>query len=155
MSSSIKYVHTNLIARDWKKLAEFYINVFECEPSYPERDLSGDWIDKLTAIKGARITGIHLKLPGFENGPTLEIFEYNPANVIEFTKLINIPGFSHLAFHVNDVEAVVNKVIENGGSKYGELVENEIPGQGIIKAVYLCDPEGNIIEVQNWKKAND
>jgi hypothetical protein len=53
------------------------------------------------------------------------------------------------------VEAVVNKVIENGGSKYGELVEKEIPGLGIIKAIYLCDPEGNIVEVQKWKKIND
>jgi len=41
MKNNIKYVHTNLIANDWKSLSEFYVNVFDCEPIYPERDLSG------------------------------------------------------------------------------------------------------------------
>ena len=36
-----KYVHTNLIARDWKRLIRFYIDVFGCEPKGPERDMSG------------------------------------------------------------------------------------------------------------------
>ena len=26
----IKYVHTNIIARDWEAVARFYIEVFEC-----------------------------------------------------------------------------------------------------------------------------
>lgn len=40
----IKYVHTNIIAKDWKRLADFYIQVFNSKPLYPERDLSGKWI---------------------------------------------------------------------------------------------------------------
>ena len=40
---------------------------------------------------------------------------------------------------------------ENGGSLYGELIEKEIEGIGILKAVYAMDPEGNIVEVQNWR----
>ncbi len=51
MAESIRYVHTCLIARDWKKLAQFYIDVFGCEPVGNERDLKGDWIDKITGIK--------------------------------------------------------------------------------------------------------
>jgi predicted enzyme related to lactoylglutathione lyase len=27
----MKYAHTNIIARDWEKLAQFYIDVFDCE----------------------------------------------------------------------------------------------------------------------------
>jgi len=34
---------------------------------------------------------------------------------------------------------------------YGELVEKQIEGVGIIECVYTTDPEGNIIEIQNWK----
>ncbi len=26
-----RYVHTNLIARDWRTLADFYVGVFGCE----------------------------------------------------------------------------------------------------------------------------
>lgn len=46
----IKYVHTNILANDWKKLSQFYMDVFGCKPVYPERDLEGKWIDKMTDI---------------------------------------------------------------------------------------------------------
>jgi predicted enzyme related to lactoylglutathione lyase len=152
MSNEIKYVHTNIIAKDWKKLAQFYIDIFECEPVYPERDLSGDWIDKMTKIQNARIKGIHLRLPGYDNGPTLEIFEYNDISERTNDPLINDHGFSHIAFHVRDVEEILKRLIARGGEKYGELIEKEITGVGIIKAIYARDPEGNIIEIQNWKQ---
>ena len=152
MKNIIKFVHTNLIAKDWKKLAKFYMDVFDCEPTRPERDLSGDWIDKMTRIQGVRVKGIHLKLPGYDNGPTLEIFEYNVASKSAKNELINDPGFSHIAFHVTSVEEIIDRLMANGGALYGELIEKEINGIGIIKAIYAKDPEGNIIEIQNWKK---
>jgi predicted enzyme related to lactoylglutathione lyase len=149
MKNIIKFVHTNLIAKDWKKLAKFYMDVFDCEPTRPERDLSGDWIDKMTRIPGVRVKGIHLKLPGYDNGPTLEIFEYNAASKSAKDSLINDPGFSHIAFHVTNVEEIIDKLIANGGALYGELIEKGIKGVGFIKAIYAKDPEGNIIEIQN------
>jgi predicted enzyme related to lactoylglutathione lyase len=151
MGNDIRYVHTNLIAKDWKKLAQFYVDVFGCIPVYPERDLSGDWIDKMTMIPGVKIRGIHLRLPGNENGPTLEIFQYNEA-LGDNKHSINNYGFGHIAFHVSDVEDTVSKIIAHGGGKYGELTETKIEGIGIIKAIYATDPEGNIIEIQNWRK---
>ncbi len=54
------YVHTNLTGRDWRALARFYCDVFGCPPKPPERDLSGTWLDNLTA----HLTGVHLLLPG-------------------------------------------------------------------------------------------
>ena len=41
MQTGIRYVHTNLIARDWKKLAKFYVKVFGCKLKPPERNLKG------------------------------------------------------------------------------------------------------------------
>jgi len=152
MRNKIKYVHTNLIARDWKKLAQFYIDVFECEPLYPERDLNGEWIDKMTGIPHVKIRGVHLKLPGYDDGPTLEIFGYNETSLKTDAPLINDLGFSHIAFHVSHVEETINRLIDKGGAKYGELIEKEIKGLGIIRAIYAADPEGNIIEIQNWVK---
>ena len=152
MSEKIKFAHTNIIARDWKKLAQFYMNVFGCEPVYPERDLSGEWIDNMTKIPEVKIRGIHLKLPGYQDGPTLEIFEYDKLSVYGNKPLINEPGFRHIAFHVNDVEETLYKLIANGGDTYGDLIEKEFEGIGIIKVIYAKDIEGNIIEIQNWRK---
>ncbi len=152
MENQIVYSHTNLIAKNWKKLAEFYINVFGCKPVYPERSLSGNWLDKLTNIKNVHIKGIHLKFPGFTDGPTLEIFEYNIRINRDKPPVINYFGFGHIAFKVENVEQVLNELIEHGGNKYGELVTKEIAGLGTITVVYAQDPEGNIIELQKWYK---
>jgi predicted enzyme related to lactoylglutathione lyase len=152
MPNKIKFVHTNVIARDWQKLAQFYIDVFECKPLYPERDLKGEWINKLTNISNVHLKGIHLSLPGFKNGPTLEIFGYNVPENRDKHPLVNAQGFGHIAFHVDNVEAVLEKLLSNGGSKYGEMVEKEIDGVGFIKVIYAKDPEGNIIEIQNWRQ---
>jgi predicted enzyme related to lactoylglutathione lyase len=82
-SMVIKYVHTNIIAKDWRKLSLFYQRVFGCKPVPPERDLSGQWLDSLTGIDGAHITGEHLALPGYDGQtPTLEIFSYDDMDAI-------------------------------------------------------------------------
>lgn len=145
----IKFAHTNIIANDWKKLAQFYIDVFDCSPVYPERDIKGDWIDKATALKNTHIKGIHLRLPGYDKtGPTLEIFQYNEMD--KANKVINASGFSHIAFLVDDINKIIQDLLKNGGSQLGELVEKEIPNVGILTFVYAKDPEGNIVEIQHW-----
>lgn len=37
-----KYVHTNLIANDWRALSDFYQQLFGCVPVPPERDFRGE-----------------------------------------------------------------------------------------------------------------
>lgn len=147
-----RFAHTNLVAQDWKRLAEFYQDVFGCVPVPPQRDLSGDWLDRATGLDNTHITGVHLRLPGHgEHGPTLEIFHYDA--MPEHPRVRpNTPGFSHIAFAVDDVAATVRAVLERGGSTIGQLVEREFPGVGLLTFQYVADPEGNIIEVQNWKR---
>ncbi|MBU0595517.1 VOC family protein, partial [Candidatus Bipolaricaulota bacterium] len=77
MTQEIRFAHVNLVARDWKRLAGFYTDVFGCKPVGEERDLSGPWLEEAVAVPGARVRGIHLAFPsGRPDGPTLEIFEY-------------------------------------------------------------------------------
>lgn len=147
---SIKFVHVNIISKDWRKLAEFYTKVFECKPLWPERNLTGEWLDKATSIQEAHIEGIHLRLPGFEEGsPTLEIFQYKENNHA-LDKKVNTEGIGHLAFRVDDVKTVIKKVLKNGGKQLGKITTTEIKDVGTITFAYTSDPEGNIIEIQNW-----
>lgn len=77
MIADAKYVHTNLIARDWRALSRFYQEVFGCTPVLPERNLSGPDLEAGTGVPGAHLQGMHLRLPGHgAAGPTLEIFQY-------------------------------------------------------------------------------
>jgi predicted enzyme related to lactoylglutathione lyase len=148
----IRYVHTNIVALDWKSLSQFYIDVFGCAQVPPERHLSGGWIDRMTGIPGVIIDGVHLALPGYEHGPTLEIFEYKPEGTAAGMKDIDRPGFGHIAFHVDDVQAVLEDVLAHGGGQLGEVIVKDYAGLGRLTAVYARDPEGNLIEIQNWRK---
>ncbi len=150
---SIRYVHTNIIAKDWRKLSDFYIQVFGCKPLYPERDLSGPWVEELTKVTGVRIRGMHLQLPGYqEGGPTLEIFQYQPERPRKEEAAINRQGLGHLAFHVDEVETVLAQVIAHGGKQLGAVIKKQYETLGLLTAVYAADPEGNFIEIQNWRK---
>ncbi|MBN1978841.1 MAG: VOC family protein [Anaerolineae bacterium] len=147
-----RYVHTNLVARDWKRLARFYEQVFGCTPAPPERDLSGQWLDDAVGIPGTHIRGIHLRLPGYgDTGPTLEIFEYTPVEE-DMARAANRPGFGHVAFAVDDVEAARQAVLAAGGGELGKAVSVEVAGAGAIAFAYLTDPEENIVEVQRWEE---
>lgn len=98
MTHAARYTHTNLVASDWRTLARFYQDVFGCTPVPPERDYAGPALDAGTGIRGARLRGVHLRLPGYgEIGPTLEIFEYEPMEARP-PFAINRPGYGHIAF---------------------------------------------------------
>jgi predicted enzyme related to lactoylglutathione lyase len=150
MTGTIRYVHTNLVARDWKRLATFYEQVFGCTPVPPERHLAGDWLEAATGVPGAEIRGTHLRLPGYgDNGPTLEVFQYNRQSDAK-QKAVNRPGFAHIAFAVDDVEAARDAVLAAGGGITGQIVSVAVPAAGQITFAYVTDPEGNVIELQRW-----
>jgi predicted enzyme related to lactoylglutathione lyase len=144
-----RFAHVNIVARDWRSLAGFYVEVFGCAPKPPERDLRGDWLDDLTALKGAHIRGIHLVLPGGgDAGPTLEIFEYEKRRGRGGVPGVNKPGLAHLAFVVDDLRRTLAKMERRGGRRVGRVVTTVIPGAGALKLAYARDPEGNIVELQ-------
>ena len=135
----------------WRKLADFYIEVFDCMDISQERHLKGKWVEIGTGVANATIDGIHLLLPGSaKNGPTLEIFQYNRNEQKSSPSKANREGLGHLAFYVDDVQQILERVLLKGGSKIGDIAIQEFK-TGTLSFVYVTDPEGNIIEVQNWK----
>lgn len=152
MSLKIKYVHTNIVAKNWKKLADFYINVFGCPVIPPIRNYSGNDLDSAVNIKNVVLNGVHLLLPGYnKTGPTLEIFSYNPP-LKKQNRKVNTPGITHIAFEVNDVNKVYKKVLKNGGKKVGKIITLTRSDGKKVTWCYVKDPEGNMIELQKWDK---
>jgi len=149
MDIAAKYTHTNLIAEDWRTLANFYQHVFGCVPIPPERDFHGEKLEAGTGIPGAHLRGAHLQLPGYDdNGPTLEIFNYNILEQRGKTA-VNRPGFGHIAFSVDDVAAAQKVVLQAGGNAIGEIVTLQVATGARVTWCYVTDPEGNIIELQS------
>jgi predicted enzyme related to lactoylglutathione lyase len=145
-----KYVHTNLIAENWRALANFYQQVLGCIPVPPERDFQGEKLEAGTGIPGVHLQGVHLRLPGWgENGPTLEVFHYNTLEP-RARPAVNRTGFGHIAFSVEDVATAQKAVLQAGGHVVGEIVTLQVATGAKVTWCYVTDPEGNIIELQSW-----
>jgi predicted enzyme related to lactoylglutathione lyase len=132
MTTNTRFAHTNLVAKDWRKLARFYEQVFGCTPVPPERDLSGQWLDDAVGI------------------PSVHISEEEQSASLRIRA--DRPGFGHIAFAVDDVEATRQAVLAAGGGELGKVASVKVSGAGSITFAYLTDPEGNIVEVQRWGK---
>jgi catechol 2,3-dioxygenase-like lactoylglutathione lyase family enzyme len=150
LTINAKFAHTNIIAQDWEKIVEFYREVFGCKPLYQGQDLSGRWLEDITGVPDAKLRVIHMLLPGHgDDGPTLEVIRYHEQKQTQETAA-NRPGFGHIAFIVDDVQAAHDAVLAAGGGTVGEIITVDLPGRGTVTEVYATDPEGNIIELQKW-----
>lgn len=147
----MRFAHTNIVSTDWKALVDFYVNTFNCKIIPPIRDQSGAWLERGTGLKNASLKGAHLLLPGYgENGPTLEIYQYETIENQKFQSP-NKRGYGHIAFEVESVKKMLDTLIKNGGNVSGEITKRKVDGVGEITFVYARDPEGNLIELQSWK----
>lgn len=147
----MRFAHTNIVSINWKELTDFYVKTFNCKIIPPVRNQSGEWLAKGTGLKDAKLEGAHLLLPGYgENGPTLEIYQYENIEDQEII-LPNKRGFGHIAFEVDNVEITLRNLVLNGGKEFGEVTKRKVEGVGEITFVYARDPEGNLIELQSWK----
>ena len=145
-----RFGHTNLIAHDWKRLVKFYCDVFGCRPVPPERHYKGSDLERGTGIPGTELHGVHLRLPGYgDSGPTLEIYTYTVQEKAH-RPAVNRPGFGHIAFAVDNVEAAMEVVLNAGGDRIGDIVTLQTATGAKVTWCYMRDPEGNIVELQSW-----
>ena len=151
MIPGARFVHTNLIARDWQGLARFYMDCFGCTVVPPERHYRGADLERGTGIPGSELHGVHLRLPGNgDDGPTLEIYCYTILGQ-SLAPAVNRPGFGHIAFSVDDVPQAREAVLSAGGKPVGEVVTLHTSAGKAVTWCYVTDPEGNIIELQSWR----
>jgi predicted enzyme related to lactoylglutathione lyase len=152
MISGARYGHTNLIAKDWRALARFYESVLGCVLVPPERHYRGENLERGTGVSGAEVRGAHLRLPGHgPDGPTIEIFTYTtladrPATAVK------PPRLRPHCLMVDDVGEAREDVLAAGGRAIGEVVTLTAPDGARVTWTYVTDPEGNVIELQNWKR---
>lgn len=147
---SARFGHVNVIAEDWRKLAEFYTHVFGCQFVPPERDYEGHDLSRGTGVPDAALRGAHLRLPGHgDSGPTIEIYQYRESQA-RGASVANRLGFAHICFQVDDVDAAREAVLTVGGGPVGDVVTLTTATGGRVTWCYVTDPEGNMVELQAW-----
>jgi catechol 2,3-dioxygenase-like lactoylglutathione lyase family enzyme len=143
----MRFAHINIVARDADRLAGFYKTVFGCKEIRPRVSLSGEKVSRGNGVPNSEISSIWLTLPGVD-GPFLEIHEYGETRD-RSPPFVNQPGYGHLAFEVNDIGAARDEIVRAGGQGQGEITSVET-ADAIFLAVYMRDPEGNVIELEEF-----
>lgn len=145
-----RYTHTNLVAHDPDRLAGFYEQVFDCVRD-ADRHHAGEWLERGMGLAGVRVHAIHLRLPGLgDAGPTLEVFGLEDFDAGE-RPVPNRTGWMHIAFAVDDIRAALERFLAAGGETLGTITQADVEGVGRVEFMYGRDPEGNIVELQEYK----
>jgi len=128
---------------------KFYQEVLGFEMWF-DLPLEGKGLENLIRVKkGTRLRTIMLRQKGSNRG-MVELIEFNPPAVsANKSKKATAPGFLLLSFQVlnEKLEDVCLKLEKKGVTVYSKPQPLEFKGIGIVKAVVLEDPDGNMIEL--------
>ena len=146
--------HVNIVVEDLEGMLAFYRDVLGLEVT-KEATISGDWIESVVGLAGVVGDVVYL---GFPAGPRLELIRYRSPEGERPVGLerANTPGLRHLAFTVDDIDAVADGLRERGVDLLGDvqtMSDSQVTYAGgrRKRLVYFRDPEGNLLELCSYR----
>ena len=134
--------HTSFTVADVERAVAFWHDAM----GFTVTDLSlreGDWLGTVVGVPGARCRIAHLH----GHGSHLEFIQYLETCGDDVTGPPNRPGTAHVAFVVEDIEAMTQRMLEAGASEQGRITRCTSGAAAGCLAVYLKDPNGIIVEL--------
>lgn len=101
----------------------------------------GEFLDTVCGIPHSKTSIVMLGIPGSDVGIELSSFERPAGRSIHSDLMANDPGLRSLAFEVEDLDALLEVLSEQGHSLIGGVGEHE----GVWKMAYVRGPEGIIV----------
>jgi catechol 2,3-dioxygenase-like lactoylglutathione lyase family enzyme len=134
--------HTSFTVADMDRSVRFWTGAlgFEARSVSPR---SGAWQSEVTGVRGAKLLVAHL----YGHGAHIEFIQYLSGTDSEARIEPNTACAAHVCFDVVDIESTWALLLAAGAVQQGKisLVDNG-PVRG-LKAGYLRDPNGIIIEL--------
>lgn len=146
--------HINFVVSDLERSVRFYTELLGFRES-KRAHLEGDWIESIVGLKGVVADVAFVIAPAGE--PRIELLCYKTpkGESIPANSLANTVGIRHIAFRVDDINAVVSKLRDAGVKPLGEPVivpETVVTHDaGHKKLCYFYDPDGVLLEVTEYK----
>ncbi|WP_369404766.1 VOC family protein [Piscibacillus salipiscarius] len=108
-----------------------------------EGEVEGEWVERIIGIQDVKEEVVMLRTPDGEANIELVKF-YNPKDENGIQKpLANTLGIRHIAFAVENIEAIVSKIESEGATLIGEIQNYK----NSYKLCYIRGPEGIILEL--------
>lgn len=146
--------HVNLVVEDLERAAGFYQDLLGMKITR-RVTISGQWIEQTVGLQNVIGDVIYLDPPA---GPRVELISYRSPGGARPAGLgqSNTPGLRHVAFRVRDIERIVAR-LRQAGVRFFSAVQQVPAGQVSYGAdvqkyiVYFHDPEGNLLELCEYK----
>ena len=134
--------HTSFTVTDMDRSVQFWTAAlgFEAQSVSPR---SGDWQAKVTGVSGAELLVAHL----YGHGTHIEFIQYTEAAGTVARVDPNMACAAHICFEVTNIEKTWEKLIAAGARSQGEVTSIDNGPMEGMKAGYLRDPNGIIIEL--------
>src|SRR4051794_12591051 len=134
------FVHIGLVVEDLDETVRFLSLLgFDCGTP---GTFGGEWIDRIIGLEDVTVEVVMARGPDGSDVFGGVRFPSPSAVAEEPAPAANRPGLRHVAFKVDDVRGVVDRIREAGWDTVGEIVE--------VKPFLLCyvrGPEGLIVEL--------
>jgi len=136
-----KMEHVGIVVTDLPAAIEFFVDLGLEQGG--KGQVEGDWVDRIIALHGTKAELAMLRTPDGDVEIELVKFHTPATQTGDPRAPSNTPGLRHLAFLVDDIDAVVAGLRARGTELVGELVQYE----NSYRLCYVRGPEGIIIEL--------
>jgi catechol 2,3-dioxygenase-like lactoylglutathione lyase family enzyme len=135
--------HVSVTTADIQRSLAFYGDLLGI-PVLAVAELSGEEVDAITGIEGAKLLTADLDLG---RGQVLELIEYVGAG--EGSALpLERPGSGHIGLAVEDLDEVRHRLIDAGSVVRSDQVEMSEPGAWHgVRCMTVLDPDGVAVEL--------
>jgi catechol 2,3-dioxygenase-like lactoylglutathione lyase family enzyme len=133
--------HVGIVVDDLAAAIEFFVELgLELQG---EVAVEGRWVDRIVGLEGVRADTALMHAP--DGNGRLELVKFHsPSHQGDNRRLpANTPGIRHIAFTVEDIDAVVAGLQARGAELVGEVERYE----DSYRLCYVRGPEGIIIEL--------
>jgi catechol 2,3-dioxygenase-like lactoylglutathione lyase family enzyme len=133
--------HVGIVVDDLAAATEFFVELgLELRG---DGTVEGDWVDRIVALDGVHVEFAFMQTPDGHGRLELIKFQAPPTPDGNPDGPANAPGIRHVAFVVEDIDAVVAGLRARGSELVGELVRYE----DSFRLCYVRGPEGIIVEL--------
>ncbi len=133
--------HVGVVVEDLDAGLAFFLALgLECAGS---TTVEGEWVDRVVGLEDVRSEVIYLRTSGGDAG--LELIRYSSPRDDSAPELAaaNRLGIRHVAFAVDDMDGVIERLRGAGFTNVGEVVDYE----DSFRLCYVRGPEGIIVEL--------
>jgi catechol 2,3-dioxygenase-like lactoylglutathione lyase family enzyme len=134
-----RFDHVGITVRDLDHVTEFFVGLgLQVEG---RTFVEGDFIDTVIGIPGSRTESVMLNTPG--GGSSIELSSFVRPDPLPLSPaaMANEPGLRSVAFEVEDLTGLVDRLVTDGYGLVGGIGEYE----GIWRMAYVRGPEGILV----------